>query len=483
MFGLTRAPDFDRAGLAWLNVSAPLRLSDLGGRLTIVDFWTYCCINCMHVVPTLRRIELAFPEEVAVVGVHSPKFTAERDPANLAHAIARYDIRHPIVHDPGFALWQEYGVRAWPTLVLIGPDGRVIGHLAGEPSPDRLFHGIGNMVREWRRMGMLTPRRLPVSPAVETAAPLRFPGKIKPVRGADGRQWWAVADSGHHQVVVFDDEGREVRRFGCGRPGLIDADAASSAFDSPQGLVSGGGGLFVADTGNHAIRRIDLAEGTTMTLAGTGQRGTLLEGPESAVATDLASPWDLETAGDAIFFANAGTHQLGVLRLEAGTVARLAGSGIEGLADGPAAEAELAQPSGLAVSPDGNALFFVDAETSAVRRLTFGCSPRVDTLVGAGLFDFGHINGSFVAARMQHPLGLAWHDGGLVVADSYNACLRKLDPVACTVGDLDAGEGFQAGEPAGVVSAGPGRVLMTDTNHHRIIEVLTGERRSRVWAG
>lgn len=489
MYGLTRAPEIDRPGLTWFNVESPLGLPDLRGRLVILDFWTFCCINCLHVVPTLRRLEERFPGEIVVIGVHSPKFSAEQDPENLRHAIARCGVHHPVVHDPGMILWEAYCVKAWPTLVFVGPDGRIFGDMTGEPDAERLLSGVGAMLCGWKEQGLITPAPLSLHPVEEMGGALRFPGKIKPVPQADGSRRWAVADSGHHQIVLFDDEGREIRRFGSGRRGFMDCEAETSRFDSPQGLICRHDAIFVADTGNHAIRRIDLASGRTVTLAGTGARGCALKnGGTPAAEAELASVWDLELVGDRLFFANSGTHQLGELDLATQIVRPLAGSSAEDIEDGPALKARLAQPSGLARNGDGRILYFADSETSAVRRLSLDGTPTVETLVGTGLFEFGDANGPFGEARFQHPLGLTWCDGQVIVADSYNGKLRVLDLDHGQVRDVEE-NGFDcaddvrvaAGEPAGVAAAGPGRFLMTDTNNHRVLEVLTDERVLRTW--
>ncbi|MEW6325974.1 MAG: thioredoxin-like domain-containing protein, partial [Nitrospirota bacterium] len=330
MFGLTRAPMIDRAGLKWFNVTAPLNLNALRGRLVILDFWTFCCINCMHVLPTLRRVEEMFPEEIVVIGVHSPKFSAERDPANVVHAIARYGIRHPVIHDPEMVLWRQYAVRAWPTLVFVSPDGYVLGELAGEPDPERLIAGIGEMLRTWKEEGKLKPALFPLAQPVANGGCLSFPGKIKPLPCTDGTKRWAVADAGHHQIVVFDDWGREVARYGSGRSGFIDAGPDTSAFNAPQGLAGTRDAIYVADTGNHAVRRIDRATGAVVTLAGNGRRGRALpRQPVTGAEVALASVWDLAVKDSSLFFANAGTHQLGHFDLGDGTVRALAGSGAE----------------------------------------------------------------------------------------------------------------------------------------------------------
>lgn len=476
MFGLERAPELTAPGQSWFNVDAPLTLAALRGKVVILDFWTFCCVNCFHALPTLRQVEERFGDQVAVIGVHSPKFTHEQDPAPLAQAIARYDVSHPVVHDPGFHLWDAYCVRAWPTLVLISPDGRIIGQISGEPHPDLLPQGIARMVDAFFVQGRLRPRPLPLAPMAPQGGRLRFPGKIKPCRW-QGRKAWVVADSGHHQVVVFDDFGAELARFGNGRAGA--EDGANPSFNGPEGVAAVDDALFVADTRNHLIRRIDPDSGAVTTVAGMGWRGGTLGQPMPALDTALASPWDLTGAGGILYFANAGSHQLGWLDLANAQLGALAGSGAEALADGGAGESHLAQPSGLALADDGVALYFADAETSAIRHLCLD-SRRVATLAGQGLFDFGHHNGPLDQALLQHPLGLALAgDGRLFVADSYNDRIRVIDPAAGRIDDLDLD--LDLAEPAGLCADGGDRLLVADTNAHRILEVDTRTGHARVW--
>jgi sugar lactone lactonase YvrE len=491
MFGLKPAPELCRPGLEWFNVDRPLTMADLRGRLVIIDFWTACCVNCLNVQQTLRRITASFAADaVVVIGVHSPKFPHEREPEAVAQALSRHDIRHPVVHDPDMLLWGAYGIRGWPTLVFVGPDGKVLGDLPGEPDGEKLLSGIGQMVQGWRCPGGEARTPLPLAPPRPDSTAngrLRYPTKIKPVSAPGGRRW-VCADSGHHQVVLLDDNGGELRRFGCGRPGFIDLGEGDSAFDSPQGLIANGRFVYVADTNNHAIRRIDIDTGSVTTLAGTGRRGGVLARPEPGPKAALASVWDLALRGRSLFFANAGTHQLGVLDLDDGTVRPCAGSGQEDLVDGAPATACLAQPSAPAVDANGEALYFVDSEASALRRLDLGRGGRVTTLVGAGLFEFGHANGELAEARFQHCLGLDWWDGRLVVADSYNGVVRVVDPARGEVSDLgergfaSADGAFACSEPAGVAVAGPDRLLVADTNNHRLVELSVDRRSARTWA-
>jgi len=478
-----RAPEIDRPGTTWLNVTAPLRLDDLRGRFVLLDFWTFCCINCLQVLPALRRIEESFPDDVVVIGVHTPKFFAEREAENVSAALGRYDIRHPVIHDPNMTLWREYAVRAWPTLVFIDPSGYVLGQFAGEPDPDKLHASIEGLIRQGRDEGVMQPRSLALVAPDQSDGALSYPGKIKALPGAG----WVIADSGHHQVAVFDEEGRETVRYGSGEAGFADGPAAMARFNAPQGLVADDARVYVADTGNHAIRAIDRTTGMVSTIAGTGRRGRPLADAAPAHETALASPWDLEIEGGRLYVANAGTHQLGVLDLAAGTLARLAGTGAEALVDGEARdEAVLAQPSGLALDPVGRRLAFADSETSSIRLLDLE-EGMVSTLVGTGLFDFGHREGPFDGAQFQHPLGVAWASDGLVVADSYNRAVRLLDLEARESRSLEPGMTcldplcLRLGEPAGVAVMGDGRILLSDTNNHRILVMDPTERSYATW--
>jgi thiol-disulfide isomerase/thioredoxin len=496
MLGVVRAPEIARDGQTWFNTAHPVSLEDVAGRLVILDFWTSCCINCIHVLETLRLLEKAFPEEVVVIGVHSPKFDAEKDPKRVRQAVLRYGIKHPVVHDPERELWSQYAVKAWPTLVFLSPQGTVIGMHSGEPELNQLLRAVNDVLDKFKTEGLLEPVALDLNRERERHRHLSYPGKIKPML-IEGEKYWALADTGHSQIVLFNDAGQEVERYGNGRRGFEDGPAERARFRRPQGLICGDGKIYVADTGNHAIRVIDMTTDTVTTLAGHDKErgGALPVKAAPGLKTALASPWDLALAEDQLYFANAGTHQIGLLDLSDGTVMRLAGSGAEALRDGKPDEAVLAQPSALALTEDEEMLLFADAETSAIRTIELAHDEQVGTLVGAGLFEFGHTNGKLNQARLQHPLGIA--DGGerkLYVADSFNDRIRVIDVIAGEVHDLDDPEhpdgafdcedGVCSGlsEPAGIWADGEDRLLVVDTNNHRVLEYDLARRRYRTWA-
>jgi sugar lactone lactonase YvrE len=434
-------------------------------------------------------LERLFPDEVVVIGVHSAKFTAERVPANLRAAVQRLGIHHPVVGDPDHAVWQSYAVRAWPTLMFVDPAGRVWGKHEGEFPLEPVRDLLAEAIREYDEAGLMRRGPLPREPLPSAGGALRFPGKV--LADAAGDRLF-VADTGHHRVVVTDLGGRIRRTIGSGEPGLEDGPLVTARFNGPQGLALGPDGrLYVADTENHAIRAVDLAQGTVETVAGTGEQGYERSGGP-ARQTALSSPWDVAFVGDLLWIAMAGTHQLWTLDLAAGVVAVAAGTGAESIHDGALRETTFAQPGGLAAL-DG-ALYVADSESSALRRVDPG-TDRVRRLIGRGLFDFGDRDGTGDMARLQHPLGVAAtseDDGPVVyVADTYNSKIKRLDAATRTIAALAGRGGDDAAlahgqadgpfeearfwEPGGLSLAGR-RLYVADTNNHAV-RVLDLERR------
>jgi len=425
----------------------------------------------MHTFPQLRKIEQKYGDRVIVVGVHSPKFPAERETANLREAVLRYRIEHPVVNDRDFAVWQRFGGRAWPTLMFIDPEGRVIGKHEGELPFEQFDPLVAGMLKEFEERGLLhaPASTIALEEIREPARTLSFPGKVLATK--DGL---FIADSNHHRIVFTGFDGSIRRTYGSGEPGFADGPDERAAFQQPQGIARSGSTLYVADTENHAIRSIDLESGLVTTLAGTGEQALRPGTGGPGRSTPLSSPWDLALADRLLYIAMAGTHQIWTLDLDRGAVAPFAGTGREGLLDGPRDEAWFAQSSGLTIL-DGH-LYVADSEVSAVRDIDLHTA-RVTTLVGEDLFVFGDQDGEGDAVRLQHPLGITGHDGSLCVADSYNNKIKRLDPgrraATSWLGSGAAGRADGAGpsaafrEPGGVC-AGVEGLYIADTNNHRI---------------
>lgn len=419
--GTITAPEFP-SHLGWLNTTEPVKLSDLRGKIVLLDFWTYCCINCMHVLPDLHRLEKKYPGLV-VIGIHSAKFSGEKSTANIREAILRYDIGHPVVNDNQFEIWNQYAVRAWPTFYLIDPLGKIATYASGEGVFELFDPVIAEMVSYWDSLKILNHERIKFSNESDHlthSSPLRFPGKI--IADASGNRLF-ISDSNNDRVLIIDEHGKILDSIGSGNAGFSDGDFSQAAFYRPMGLAfdSSRQFLYISDLQNHAIRRADLRKREVSTILGTGRQTTVPASPESQFR-GLNSPWDIAFAGDSLIIAMAGQHQLFTFDLQLNQLKRLAGSGRENITDGPASSAALAQPSALWLS--GSTLFFIDSETSSLRCLQNG---RVTTLIGKGLFDFGDKNGSLATALLQHPLGITGNGNLLFIADTYNNKIKYYD--------------------------------------------------------
>lgn len=489
----------------WLNTDRPLELDDeLRGHVVLLDFWTYCCINCMHVLPDLEYLEDKYADEpFIVVGVHSAKFETEGERRSIRNAMFRYGIDHPVVVDQNMSIWNRYGARAWPTFVLIDPRGNVVGSASGEGQRDLLDRAIERTLEQHRDMGTLAERKVEYIPDAAPRSPsgLHYPGKVLAVAPADGRPGrLLVADSSNDRVVAAswpDERGRSsvVTVFGSGRPGLRDGPASEARFHDPQGMAFDPETetVYVADTRNHAVRAIDLRSGEVSTIAGTGEQGNDRAGGNAALEQRLSSPWALTLAPDrsTLYVAMAGLHQLWSIDM---TTPRrpaeaIAGSGRENVIDGPARRAALAQPSGLALSGDGRILYFADTEGSAIRALNLD-DRTVRTIIGravdspydTSLFDFGDVDGTYPEARLQHAIGITRYptpEGErLLIADTYNDRLKLVDPASRRVTswlgtprDEPTPEGApQLEEPAGLHFQ-DGTLFVADTNRHRVVMI------------
>ncbi|MFI8850543.1 NHL domain-containing thioredoxin family protein [Streptomyces sp. NPDC053499] len=481
-----RAPELH--GRSWINTGGEeLGLAALRGRIVVLDFWTFCCINCLHVIDELRELEERHRDTVVVIGVHSPKFVHEAEHAAVVDAVERYGVAHPVLDDPELATWKQYAVRAWPTLVVIDPEGYVVAQHAGEGHVHAIEKLVGQLEAEHEAKGTLRRGEAPFTPPEPVAGDLRFPGKALALPAGG----FLVSDTTRHQLVELAADGETVlRRIGDGERGLADGAPDVARFNEPQGLaLLPDGDVLVADTVNHALRRLDPATGEVRTVAGTGAQwwqGAPTEGPARQVA--LSSPWDVAWFAGRVWIAMAGVHQLWTYDPEAGTVAAAAGTTNEGLVDGPAAEAWFAQPSGLAVAADGDRLWVADSETSALRWVErAGDGFAVRTAVGTGLFDFGHRDGPAQQALFQHPLGVtALPDGSVAVCDTYNHALRRYDPATGEVGEVST-LATDLREPSDAVlvsgdSQGTPEIVVVESARHRLTRLRLPEDAVRVEA-
>lgn len=427
----------------------------------------------------MRRLKQEFEDELVIIGVHSAKFPSERLTENIRQAVMQLGIHHPVVNDAGFQIWNAYAVRAWPTLILIDPTGRIAGETAGEIQAEEMIPVIRQVIDRHREQINRTPVLSVSESDLSPERLLHFPGKLL----VSGDRLF-LSDSGHNRIlqIRLDPEGYEgeiERIFGSGRPGLQDGDASSAQFHGPRGLALKGspqtGTLYVADTENHAVRAIDLQAGTVRTVAGTGEKAHGRYTLRQPTQTPLRSPWDLLLVDEQyLLIAMAGSHQIWVL-IDEEKLGPFAGNGREALVDGPLPEASFNQPSGLAFGL--NHVFVADSEASAVRAIPLAADSKVMTLVGQGLFEFGDIDGQGAQARLQHAIGIAFAGDQVYLADTYNHKIKTLDPFTAQVKTL-AGTG-QAGHRDGPfdqamfygpegLSARDGLLYVADTNNHEI---------------
>jgi len=469
------APGFAGA-TAWLNVDHALTLDELKGKVVVVDFWTSCCINCIHTLPVLAALEHQFAgKAVVVVGVHSAKFDVEREADRLREIVSEYSIVHPIAIDGSMKLWDAWGAKAWPTVLILDPTGHIVWTGSGEPKQAVMAGVIEEALAKGQKAGVLSDAPLRGQRhEVDHSGPLSFPGKV--VVLADGS--FAISDSGHHRIVFVAPDGAVQAVVGSGLAGRTDGSFEQAAFRKPQGLAEHGDLVYVADTENHAIRAIDRRARKVTTVAGTGEIGAgplPFKGASPALTTPLRSPWDLVAVGDVVYVALAGSHQIGALHIHEGTFEAFAGDGQEQRLDGAGEASSFAQPSGVAT--DGKRLFVADAETSSIREVSIA-TRDVHTLVGQDLFVFGDVDGPAPKVRLEHPLGVASGAGSVWIADTYNSKLKRLDLAAGAVQTVLGGRDHAAlFEPEGVFVHGD-ELVVADTKHHRI-QIVTKEGAAR----
>ena len=418
----SRAPEFP-AGLEWFNVKEPVSLADQAGRLVLMEFSTFSSINCQHVFQDLDALHRRFRKELVIISVHSPKFTAEKKRSHVQKAINRLHIKHPVVHDPDLKLWNMYGTKCWPTQILLDTEGNVLGAMTGDGKKSQMeliiqYHLGRNSEPPGGRQMSFSAQLAPEAPSV-----LSFPGRIVATQDK-----LFIADSGHNRILVVSSSGQVVRQYGSENAGFIDGNGSTAAFDNPQGMVLADDFLYVADTGNHAIRRIHIRSNDVVTIAGTGNAGTsatVVDIPGTPLTVSMSSPTDVVFKNGKLYIAMAGSHQIWRLSLIANTIEVFSGSGYEDLQDGPPGSAAFSQPSGLALLE--NRLYCVDASASAIREIDMD-SGVVNTLVGEGLFEFGDSDGAGAAARLQHPLDIVADPAHnmLWVADTLNNKIKRI---------------------------------------------------------
>ena len=464
-----KLPKFDFPNSEWLNISRPLEQGHFEGRLVLLDFFTYCCINCMHILPDLEAIEEAFAQKVLVIGVHSAKFDNEKIGANIENAINRYGIQHPVINDDKASLWQNWSIACWPTVVLCH-EGRPLKFFIGEGHREDMIEFISVALDYFQEdLTKATKLALPeIKAGLSHESPLRYPGKVLV---QDNLIF--ISDTGNHRIIVCDLSGKVQKVIGQDR-GHADGQISEAKFNSPQGLALKNGLLYICDTGNHVIRCINFKDQNSLvsTIAGNGfqAKNSQIEGQKAILKIALASPWDIVSHQNGLYIAMAGSHQIWDLNLQENqTLTLKAGNGKEENRNNSyPLKAAFAQPSGLCLN--GNDLYIADSESSTIRIFN---ENGVKNICGGSknpmdLFSFGDLDGLATDARLQHPLGVAFMDEKLFIADSYNHKLKvvtdlkakKAKVETCPVQGLD--------EPGGLCFGLGKKLYVADTNNHKI---------------
>lgn len=443
----------------WVNTETAWSLKDLRGKIVLLDFWTYGCINCQHIIPDLRRLEEEYADNLVVIGVHSAKFNTEKDTLRIREAILKFGIEHPVINDADYQLWDAYAVRAWPTVVLISPAGKVIGHHAGEGVYQVLKPYLDQLLKEYKNSLKGSGISFQHRKEKENTHLLRFPSKL--ISGTDNTIW--CADSGNNRVLQLSATGRILQIIGNGEQDFKDGSFTKASFYEPHGLALKENKLYIADTKNNAIRVADLEKKTVSTLSGTGKLDYYFFEDRWDEAVLPNSPWDLLIYQNTLFIASAGNHQLLQMDLEEKIVKRFAGTGREALANGTIREAAFNQPSGLSCIE--HTLYVSDAEASAIRAIDLK-SGLVYTPLGKGLFDFGDVDGDVEDALLQHNLGITAHQGLLYIADTYNGKIKQFDLRKERVKTILSG----LNEPNDLLFL-KNELWVSDTNNHQLVRL------------
>ncbi len=454
------APEFPET-LQWLNLATPLRMTQLRGRVTALVFVNASSAWCQQRLNDLGTLRRRHPDHLHVVAIHVPRFDHERDARRVLKRLHRQPQDFPIAHDPDWVLWQHYGIEAWPTVVLIDDQGRVRDRIVGDAPVRDLDAQVAKLRDE------IVPQSLNQQPIElrrnrEPDLPLQFPIGL-----AVGPQYIYVVDSGHHRVLECERNGRVRRQFGSGGSGFIDGPMELSAFHHPTGLSLQRDTLYVADTGNHAVRRIKLATGDVDTLCGAGRPGQ----PQQGVVTDpravaLDQPRAVAaTASNVLCIATAGDNRIWTYDLNDRSLTLLAGSGASDVIDGEGDAAAFVSPTALAIVQQF--LYVCDESASAIRSVHLR-TRQVTTLIGQNAWSFGHVDGPRADAMLQQPQALAL-DGEtavLWIADSGNDQLRNLRLGGGEVSSVTLPQRLHA--PAGLVVA-DGVVWIADTDAHAVL--------------
>lgn len=454
----TLAPELNE-NLHWLNSDAQT-IAGQRGRILALVFWNASSGYSQNLIDELARIKAKYPLGLAVLGIHIPKFDKEADDRVIMKAVNRQRINFPVANDRNWITWQHFGITRWPSVALIDGAGAVREIVAGDDQIELLEKMIGELINESATSHSMKEHAFRANNPEERSV-LSFPSGITVT---DSHLY--IADTGNNRILECTHQGRILREFGNGHPDLNDGPANDAAFNSPRGLCLVRETLYIADTGNHALRRINLIGGDVATVLGTGRPGQPREGvSKHSSENSLNMPWGLSGSNDKLYIAMAGCNQIWEYELGNARLRFIAGTGDLGIADGPGKNALFAQPADVALVQQS--LYVVDSATSAVRAIQLQQN-TVQTLVGQGLYEFGDQDGERRDARLQFPQAIALDPNSPVlwIADTYNGSLRKL---RLGGGGMSTQQLPQSLNEPAALAVGAGSLWIADAGAHEIL--------------
>ena len=463
---MTLAPELPR-GLQWLNAPATT-LYEQRGRIVALAFVNGASAWCAQRLNDLALLQARYLGRLQALAIHVPRFDSERDPQQALKRLRRHGNALPLAHDADWVAWQRFGVESWPTVLLIDGEGQVRHRAVGAD-------GLADLERQIGRLcdGLRAPPDDDLRSFRETRPEPRMPLNFPTGLVATPDRLF-VADTGHHRVLECNHHGRVIRQFGMGTPDLADGELNHAAFRRPQGLALVRESLYVADTGNHALRRINLATSSVDTLCGNGRAGEPAEGVVDVPRNvPLSQPQALVVNNNQIYLAMAGDNRIWSYDLGSRDLRARAGSGQLDVRDGSGPMAAFAQPTGLASVLQ--TLYVCDAVGSAVRSVQLR-GDVVQTLIGQGAWVFGAEDGPRDSARLQHPQAIALSPDAPVMwlADSGNGSLRTLRLGGGELTTVSLPRPLHG--PAGL-SVAAGAVWIAETDAHAVLryDIATGE--------